>query len=181
MDHPPKSQALLNSALAKSVEHLLDQAEFETLLADITLVGNVTGHAEPNTKRTPSADFNPRSARIVSILAKFSPRPHLNLFRSAVLATLEPSARQSGNDSIDAQIAAALNTPLGQHFDLDCETLALAWLLDDTRHLHLQLDSKAQAARIRATLADTTNSRFPENSKLFTFVRAALDRYERFS
>lgn len=181
MDDQQKSPEATRLSLPKSLERSLDPGEFETLLRDITLVENCVGHAEPDTKRTKTAHFNPRPARLTHIVSEFCPSPTLNLLRAAVLAALPLSDRQSGTPEIENLIAGAQSTRLGQHLRSEHEALALAWLLDDARHVHLQLDPSTCALRLHAALDGLTNSRFPENSKLFTFVRAAIDRYERFS
>ena len=145
------------------------------------MVGNVVGHAEPHTSRSKAADFNPRCARLLNIITTFSQQPHLELCRAAVLAALPPNLRQSSTPQIEGLITDAQTTPLGDHPYRDCETLALIWLLDDARHIHLQLDPKNVAARLHQKLGSIKSARFSENAKLFTFVQAALDRYERFA
>lgn len=162
-------------SLPRALEQSLDRSEIKTLYSDIEHVRLKIGFDEPESKRSPNAPFNPRCARLVHIVAQFNPRPNFYLLRAAILSCLDIGNRNNLPAELQTIINAA-ELPQPKQSSLS-ELLMFTQILDDVRHAHLNVNP----AEVWQTLMPKIpmKAQYVENEKILTFIRAAIERYER--
>ena len=166
---------------------LLGASKLVALEAAYALSCAHSGLSESGVMRSDGASFNPRPARVAQIVLGESLLRDPDTIAAAILACseIESSALQDSTLSRAWQLALQARRCASAPHDAPAETqaIALALILDKTRHLHMQ---KLQPQQLSSQIIDLTLrlSKFPqlqENAKLRSLVESALLRLKKFN
>lgn len=136
-------------------------------------------------KREKGVSFNPRPARICQILISEVHEDKFNMFAAAHLMCANPDITIEGYK--DAQLIVdqarsllTIQSPsLMREFSMLSERIALAWRLDELRHIHM---SEIDSAKIEDLVCSTNNLLNSvdqiKNKRLIVLITTVLRRYQ---
>lgn len=134
------------------------------------------GTEHPQLIREPGVSFNPRSARVASLLIQEGGVTNLEVLSAAILGCASHIPLNKVPENIRQLFLAVQN---GADQSLETELIFAARQLDTLRHLHMFSISKDAALRIAETIATTIFLHLNSDNRLMILHVAALDRCYR--
>jgi hypothetical protein len=167
---------------------LLDAEALSTLCQLFEKLNSHSQGEDLDVQRTPGASFNPRPARLLTLLCKEEGIKEVEVLNAAVILPFLPveettlsadTYRNSMTLAYTSRESLNLAT-IPVDATMECQQLCLVWLLDEIRHLHMKyknpLEVSLNVSRIRRQISHISEA-FP--SRLSLLIAAHADRLER--